>query len=89
MKKYMAILPWISSTGSFQDTQGLPMTFPRNSKAVNELEEFFKLSHEDFDTCKPLQWWLGRCAQFPNLYRLACDVFGIPDMFILDYLVFM
>ncbi|KAF5318487.1 hypothetical protein D9619_010620 [Psilocybe cf. subviscida] len=29
---------------------------------VNELEEFFKLSAEDFDTCKPLQWWLGRSA---------------------------
>jgi hypothetical protein len=49
---------------------------------VNELEEFFKLSREDFDTCKPLQWWLGRRAQFPNLYCLACDVFGIPGMFI-------
>jgi len=54
----------------------------RNSKVVDELEEFFKLSREDFDTCKPLQWWLGRRAQFPNLYHLACDVFGIPGMFI-------
>ena len=26
----------------------------------DELEEFFKLLHEDFDACKPLQWWVGR-----------------------------
>ncbi|KAF8805631.1 hypothetical protein BYT27DRAFT_7104058, partial [Phlegmacium glaucopus] len=26
---------------------------------------------EDFECCKPLQWWLGRCSQFPNLCRLT------------------
>jgi len=45
---------------------------------IDELEEYFKLPREDFDSCDPLQWWLGRCAQFPNLYRLVCDVFSIP-----------
>jgi len=45
---------------------------------VNELEEFFKLPREDFDSCKPLQWWIGRRSQFPNLYNLVCDVFSIP-----------
>jgi len=25
----------------------------------NELEEYFKLPQEDFDSCKPLQWWVG------------------------------
>jgi hypothetical protein len=46
--------------------------------AVDELEEYFKLPREDFDSCKPLKWWLGRRSQFPNLYRLVCDVFSIP-----------
>jgi hypothetical protein len=25
----------------------------------DELEEYFKLPREDFDTCQPLQWWVG------------------------------
>lgn len=48
---------------------------------VDELEEYFKLPREDFDTCKPLQWWLGRRSQFPRLYHLVCDVFSIPGEF--------
>ncbi len=46
--------------------------------AIDELEAYFKLPREDFGTCKPLQWWLGRRSQFPNLYRLVCDIFSIP-----------
>ena len=45
---------------------------------VDEVDEYFKLPQEDFEFCKPLQWWLGRCSQFPNLYRLVCDIFSIP-----------
>jgi hypothetical protein len=45
---------------------------------VNEIDEYFKLPWEDFECCKPLQWWLGRCSQFPNLYQLVCDIFSIP-----------
>jgi hypothetical protein len=44
----------------------------------DELEEYFKLPREDFDTCKPLQWWVGRQAQFPSLYCLARDLLTIP-----------
>ena len=47
---------------------------------VNELEEYFKLACEDFDTCNPLEWWRGRRSQYPNLYRLVCDIFSIPGM---------
>jgi hypothetical protein len=47
---------------------------------VDELDEYFKLPREDFEHCKPLQWWLGRRSQFPNLYRLVCDIFSIPGM---------
>ena len=47
---------------------------------VDELEEYFKQPREDFDSCKPLKWWLGRRSQFPNTYRLVCDVFSIPGM---------
>ena len=45
---------------------------------VDEVDEYFKLPREDFECCKPLQWWLGRRSQFPNLYRLVCDIFSIP-----------
>ena len=48
----------------------------------DELEEYFKLPCEDFDRCKPLEWWVGWRAQFPNLYCLARDIFSIPGMFI-------
>jgi hypothetical protein len=48
---------------------------------VDEFEEYSKLPREDFDSCKPLQWWLGRRSQFPNLYRLVCDLFSIPGRF--------
>jgi hypothetical protein len=27
--------------------------------STNELEEYFKLPVEDFDTCNPIQWWVG------------------------------
>lgn len=45
---------------------------------TNELEEYFKLPIEDFDSCDPIQWWFGRRAQFPNLWRMACDILSIP-----------
>ncbi|KIL54206.1 hypothetical protein M378DRAFT_92970 [Amanita muscaria Koide BX008] len=46
--------------------------------AVNELNEFFKLPQEDFETCNPIHWWMGRRAQFPNLFWLARDILCIP-----------
>ena len=49
-----------------------------NRRVSDELEDYFKLGQEDFDTCRPLDWWWGRCAQFPNLYRLARDILAIP-----------
>jgi hypothetical protein len=53
--------------------------FQRKAKvAINELDEFFKLPQEDFETCNPIQWWLGRRAQFPNLFWLARDILCIP-----------
>jgi len=27
--------------------------------STNELEEYFKLPAEDFETCNPIQWWVG------------------------------
>ena len=45
---------------------------------VDEFDEYFKLPREDFECCKPLQWWLGRRSQFPNLYQLVRDIFSIP-----------
>ena len=47
-------------------------------RAFDELEDYFKLRPEDFETCQPLCWWWERRAQFPNLYRLARDILAIP-----------
>jgi len=78
----------ISKTKSSSNTNGYPSSpekvnftsryVKKDRVVVNELEEFFKLPREDFDSCKPLQWWIGRRSQFPNLYNLVCDVFSIP-----------
>jgi hypothetical protein len=71
-------------------SQSTPITFGSSKKsftaryrrkdkpAVNELEEYFKLPLEDFDACDPIRWWVSRQAQFPNLYRLSCDILCIP-----------
>jgi hypothetical protein len=32
----------------------------KEKPSVNELEEYFKLPAEDFDTCNPIHWWIGR-----------------------------
>lgn len=53
----------------------------RDRVVIDELEEFFKLPQEDFNSYRPLQWWLGWCSQFPNLYCLVCDVLSIPGRF--------
>ena len=49
-----------------------------NHQVTDELEDYFKLGQECFDMCRPLDWWWGRHAQFPNLYRLARDILAIP-----------
>ena len=56
--------------------------FQRKCAAVDELSEFWNLKQEDFEKCNPVQWWYGRRAQFPNLYRLVRDLFSIPGMFL-------
>lgn len=73
----------ISSTSTCASPEKVNFTSRYHKKdrpVTNELDEYFKLSPEDFQTCTPLQWWLGRSFQFPNLYRLACDVLAIPGI---------
>jgi len=51
----------------------------KSRKVLDELEDYFRLTTpEPFNECRPLQWWLGRRAQYPNLYRLAHDILAIP-----------
>ena len=48
--------------------------YRRKEKAsINELEEYFKLPAKDFDACNPIHWWIGRRAQFSNLFCVARD----------------
>jgi hypothetical protein len=50
----------------------------KERQTFDELDEYLKLHPEDFGNCCPFQWWQGRRAQFPNLYRLATDTLSIP-----------
>ena len=71
----------VASLGSRRSPQKVDFTARYQKKervVVNELEEYFKLPREDFDTCEPLNWWRGRRSQFPRLYRLVIDIFSIP-----------
>ena len=68
----------VTVSGSPQKVNFTSRYQKRDRIVVNELEEYFKLPREDFETCEPLQWWQGRRSQFPNLYRLICDIFSIP-----------
>ena len=71
-----------SSTGSASSGRTKFDFTARYSKkerlTYDELDEYLKLHPENFDSCCPFQWWQGRRAQFPNLYRLATDVLSIP-----------
>ena len=71
----------VTSSGSHRSPQKVDFTKRYQKKdrvVVNELDEYFKLTREDFDTCEPLNWWHGRRSQFPQLYRLVIDIFSIP-----------
>jgi hAT family C-terminal dimerisation region len=76
-----ASTPSMSSVASSGSPQKVDFTlrYKKQVRAyIDELDEFFKLPQENFDTCDPIQWWVGRCSQFPNLSRLARDILSIP-----------
>jgi hypothetical protein len=47
---------------------------------VDELEEYIKVKRKDFRKCDPLRWWRSQREDWPNLYRLACDILCIPGL---------
>ena len=69
-----------SSSGSPQKNFTARMQHKRTP--TDELTEFWNLPQEDFDACDPIQWWHGRRAQFPQLYRLVRDIFSIPGTYL-------
>jgi hypothetical protein len=75
-----------TATGSPQ--KSFTARYRRKEKSsVNELEEYFKLPTEDFDSCHPIRWWIGRRAQFPNLFCMARDMLSIPGELYLTSLI--
>ena len=54
----------------------------KEKQTFDKLEEYLKLHPENSNSCCPFKWWLGRWAQFPNLYCLATDILLIPDKYI-------
>jgi hypothetical protein len=73
------VLPSTSST-SPQKVNFTARYKQRPRETVNELEEFFSLPQQDFETCDPLQWWAGRHSQFLNLSRFARDILSMSGM---------
>ncbi len=51
-----------------------------NPEVVDELDEYFKIKCKNFKKCDPLRWWRSQRHNWPNLYRLACDVLYIPGV---------
>ena len=70
----------ISTSGSPQKVDFTSRYRKTPRPYLDELEEYFKLPQEDFLTCDPVQWWAGRCTQFPNLSRMARDILSIPGL---------
>jgi hypothetical protein len=68
------------TSSSHSPQKNFTARFQRKRTSPDELLEFWSLPQEDFETIDPLQWWLGRRAQFPQLYHLARDIFSIPGM---------
>ena len=53
----------------------------KTTTTLNELDEFFKLPPEDFETCNLIHWWMGWWVQFPNLFWFAWDLLSIPGAY--------
>ena len=58
--------------------RNLPQAF------TDEVQEYFKLPRENFDTCDLLRWWAGHRSQFPNLSCFARDILLISGEFAID-----
>ena len=50
-----------------------------DAEVVNGLEEYFKIKCKDFKKCNPFRWW-SQQEDWPNLYRLTCDILYIPGV---------
>jgi len=51
-----------------------------SSTSVDELTAYLALDPLDEDSVDPIQYWLDRRFQFPNLSKLAFDALAIPPM---------
>jgi hypothetical protein len=54
--------------------------YKKRARSFDEFNEYFRLPLEPFDGCDPIQWWVSRRAQYPNLSCLALDLLSIPGM---------
>jgi hypothetical protein len=72
----------ISSTSmavSTESTHDFTARFRKRPQSLqSEVEEFFNLPPQDFQSCHPIRWWYSNRHRFPNLYCLARDVLAIP-----------
>ncbi|KAJ3508846.1 hypothetical protein NMY22_g16486 [Coprinellus aureogranulatus] len=70
-----------STTTTASSSTGFNFTaaFRRAPRAVqDELEAYFRMPPEDYETCQPIQWWYAHRLQFPTLHKLAFDILCIP-----------
>lgn len=68
----------VTSSSSASPQKNFTSRYKRDRSMVDELDMFWKLPQEDFDSCDPLAWWAGRRSQFPNLSRYARDILAVP-----------
>jgi hypothetical protein len=77
--------PRTASTSASSSTTSIFSLFTRGrdqtSEPLAELERFFALSAEPYETCAdPVQWWGSHRSLFPRLSRMARDILAIPGM---------
>jgi len=79
MKKYMAILPWISSasTNIFDDLPTLQG--PEATTLLDELAMYLSTGR-DLKVKDGLHWWFEHKHLYPNLSRMAINYLSIPGM---------
>lgn len=72
IQRSASTLAFFGSFGTVRERQSLPL---------RELEQFFALQPEAIDACSPMTWWSDWQGQFPQLSRMARDIFSIPGQY--------
>jgi hypothetical protein len=73
-----------ASSGFLQKVNFTSRYQKKKRVVVSELDEYFKLLQEYFDTCEPLNWWRGRRSPCTITVRCAALHGSFHDNFTFD-----